>query len=270
MGQERFSLVHSSRAHGTVASIAIGPSRVRDYNVEMRDGGEVCAAGGASDPSPTPSAPAGFRRVLTFAVLAAIAAALGLGYATGRSRRGADRPPPASPAARPPADRVVSPPAPLPLDSTAASGENEERARLIRSYEAEAHALRCALAGRDAAPRHRDFVTERQDLGDELAKARADTARYRQLVLDIESNAPPPLFGTGAPDDLKLIVGIGPVLERMLHQLGVATYRQIAHWSERDIEAFDARLPEFPGRIRRDGWVAQARELHMSKFGERP
>ena len=39
----------------------------------------------------------------------------------------------------------------------------------------------------------------------------------------------------------------------MLHQLGVATYRQIARWSERDIDEFDARLPEFPGRIRRDG-----------------
>ena len=32
-------------------------------------------------------------------------------------------------------------------------------------------------------------------------------------------------FGTAAPDDLKLIVGVGPVLERMLHQLGVTTYR---------------------------------------------
>jgi predicted flap endonuclease-1-like 5' DNA nuclease len=32
----------------------------------------------------------------------------------------------------------------------------------------------------------------------------------------------------------------------------------------------DARLPEFPGRIRRDTWVTQARELHQSKYGERP
>ncbi len=54
----------------------------------------------------------------------------------------------------------------------------------------------------------------------------------------------------------------------MLHRLGVATYRQIAHWSERDIDEIDAKLPEFPGRIRRDGWVTQARELHQSKYGE--
>jgi predicted flap endonuclease-1-like 5' DNA nuclease len=54
----------------------------------------------------------------------------------------------------------------------------------------------------------------------------------------------------------------------MLHQLGVTSYRDIARWSERDIDEFDARLAEFPGRIRRDGWVTQARELHQSKYGE--
>jgi predicted flap endonuclease-1-like 5' DNA nuclease len=113
-----------------------------------------------------------------------------------------------------------------------------------------------------------ELQAERDRLSDELATARAEAARYRQLVIDIENNAPPPFFGPGAPDDLKLIVGVGPVLERMLQQLGVTTFRQIAHWSERDIDEFDARLHEFPGRIRRDGWVTQARELHQSKYGE--
>jgi len=117
----------------------------------------------------------------------------------------------------------------------------------------------------------RAFAEDRRALLAALADARADVARYRQIVVDIENNAPPPLLASpGAPDDLKLIVGIGPVLERMLQQLGISTYRQIARWSERDIHDFDARLPEFHGRIRRDDWVTQARELHMSKYGERP
>ena len=110
--------------------------------------------------------------------------------------------------------------------------------------------------------------SEVQRLTDELGAARAEVARYRQLVVDIENNAPPPLLGPGAPDDLKLIVGVGPVLERMLHQLGVTTFRQVAHWSEDDIDVIDAKLHEFPGRIRRDGWVTQARALHQSKYGE--
>ena len=110
--------------------------------------------------------------------------------------------------------------------------------------------------------------TERRRLAEDLARSRADTERYRALIVDIENNAPSPLMGRDAPDDLKLIVGVGPVLERMLHQLGVTTFRQIAYWSERDIDQFDAKLPEFPGRIRRDTWVTQARELHQSKYGE--
>ena len=120
-------------------------------------------------------------------------------------------------------------------------------------------------------PQLRSFAEDRRRLLGELADARAEIARYRQIVVDIEHQAPPPLLDApGTPDDLKLIVGVGPVIERMLYQLGIATYRQIARWSERDIDAFDARLPEFPGRIRRDGWVTQARALHASKYGTPP
>ena len=106
------------------------------------------------------------------------------------------------------------------------------RCRAMPPTRAQAHAL----------------ADERHALYRALADARGETARYRQLVVDLENNAPPPLLdGPGAPDDLKLIVGIGPVLERMLQQLGIARYRQIARWSERDIDEFDARLAEFPG-----------------------
>ena len=113
------------------------------------------------------------------------------------------------------------------------------------------------------------LAEERHALFRALADARGETARYRQLVVDLENDAPPPLLDSpAAPDDLKLIVGIGPVLERMLQQMGVSRYRQIARWTERDIDEFDARLPEFPGRIRRDAWVTQARALHQSKYGE--
>jgi predicted flap endonuclease-1-like 5' DNA nuclease len=113
------------------------------------------------------------------------------------------------------------------------------------------------------------FAEDRRSLFREVAQARTQVARYRQIIVDIENNAPPPILGErGAPDDLKLIVGIGPVLERLLQQLGIATYRQIARWTEHDIDQMDARLAEFPGRIRRDAWVTQARALHQSKYGE--
>jgi predicted flap endonuclease-1-like 5' DNA nuclease len=169
----------------------------------------------------------------------------------------------------PPAVTIPSPAPPPP--AAAQDGAITERARIIRSLEAETAVLRRAIVSRDAAlTQLADLAADRRSLYAGLAVSRGETARYRQLVVDLENNAPPPFFGTGAPDDLKLIVGVGPVLERMLQQLGITSYRQIARWSERDIDEIDAKLPEFPGRIRRDGWVTQARELHQSKYGAPP
>jgi NADH-quinone oxidoreductase subunit E len=121
---------------------------------------------------------------------------------------------------------------------------------------------------RELEPRGGDAAAS---AADELARTRAELARYRALVIDIENNAPPPILqGAGEPDDLKLIVGIGPVLERMLRALGVTSFRQIARWGPREVAEFDSRLPEFPGRIERDQWVTQARALHEAKYGEDP
>ena len=144
------------------------------------------------------------------------------------------------------------------------------RGRGIRDHEAETAELRKTIGNRDAALiQHNALADDRARLFTELAQSREETARYRQLAIDVEEQAPPPLLGSpGAPDNLKLIVGIGPVLERMLHQLGITTFRQIAGWTERDIDEIDAKLPEFPGRIRRDEWVVQARALHHSTYGE--
>ena len=203
--------------------------------------------------------------------LVAVLAAFGIGYLVGRGRGVAPEPPAATARTEP----APASPEPLPaprLPATPprmADNLNDERARIIRSYEMEiARLQRQAVPSEGITDELAATQAERARLADELAAARGETARYRQLVVDLENNAPPPFFGAGAPDDLKLIVGIGPVLERMLHQLGVTTFRQIARWSERDINEFDAKLPEFPGRIRRDAWVTQARALHQSKYGE--
>jgi predicted flap endonuclease-1-like 5' DNA nuclease len=203
--------------------------------------------------------------------LLALLAGFAVGYLAGRTRRVAFSPLDVqSRAAR--AAEPAELPSPLALPSIPGAADDgliAERARIVRSYEAEAARLRSRRDSADSAMAELTAMrAERARLAEDLAASRIETARYRQLVIDLENNAPPPLFGPGAPDDLKLIVGIGPVLERMLHQLGVTTFRQIARWSERDIDEFDAKLPEFPGRIRRDGWVTQARAMHQSKYGE--
>ncbi len=211
--------------------------------------------------------------LIAFVVLIA---ALVAGFVAGRASRKAaggaiaqaTPPGPVVPLAAPPVAAGHAPAATTPPEPERGVAE---RARIIRSYEDEAARLRRDIRTRDAAQvQLADFADERRRLFGDLARSRAETARYRQLVIDLEDNAPSTLFGPGAPDDLKLIVGIGPVLERMLHQLGVTTFRQVAFWSESDIDEFDGKLHEFPGRIRRDEWVTQARSLHQSKYGEPP
>jgi predicted flap endonuclease-1-like 5' DNA nuclease len=64
----------------------------------------------------------------------------------------------------------------------------------------------------------------------------------------------------GAADDLKLIKGVGAVLERRLNDAGVFHYWQIAQMRKAQIDSLEAVL-RFPGRMVRDNWKAQARAL---------
>lgn len=66
--------------------------------------------------------------------------------------------------------------------------------------------------------------------------------------------------GDGA-DDLKLIKGVGPELEALLHRLGYFHFSQIAGWTPEEVAWVDENLDGFHGRVTRDGWVEQAREL---------
>ena len=61
-------------------------------------------------------------------------------------------------------------------------------------------------------------------------------------------------------DDLKQLSGVGPALEKKLHASGVTSFAQVAAWTEADVEAFGEKL-SFKGRIEREGWIEQAKEL---------
>ncbi|MCU0418597.1 MAG: hypothetical protein MUC38_02980 [Cyclobacteriaceae bacterium] len=66
-------------------------------------------------------------------------------------------------------------------------------------------------------------------------------------------------------DDLKVIKGIGPVIEKKLNEQGIYTFQQIAEFSAAEIEHISEVLEFFPGRIARDHWVEQAQELFQRK-----
>ncbi len=66
-------------------------------------------------------------------------------------------------------------------------------------------------------------------------------------------------------DDLKMISGIGPFIEERLHALDIFTFRQISKFTAQDIDTINDAIEYFSGRIERDEWVAQAKELVHSK-----
>lgn len=66
------------------------------------------------------------------------------------------------------------------------------------------------------------------------------------------------IANTDESDDLELIVGIGPVIEKKLYELHISTFKQIAKLDEDTIAKVNAALEFFPGRIQRDKWVEQA------------
>jgi len=64
----------------------------------------------------------------------------------------------------------------------------------------------------------------------------------------------------GAPDDLAKIKGVGPKSVEKLHALGVFHYDQIAAWSDDNVKWIESSIGA-AGRVKRNGWVAQAQAL---------
>ena len=96
-------------------------------------------------------------------------------------------------------------------------------------------------------------------LGAASVPASAAAAPAAKKAAPKKAAAPKAAAVEGA-DDLKKLSGVGPALEKKLLEAGVTTFAQIAAWTEADIEAFDEKL-SFKGRIEREGWVEQAKEL---------
>lgn len=78
------------------------------------------------------------------------------------------------------------------------------------------------------------------------------------------------------PDDLQMIAGIGPRNERLLNELGIYTWAQVASWKKAERDWVDSYL-SFKGRIEREEWVKQAEALarggeaeYIRVFGKKP
>lgn len=107
----------------------------------------------------------------------------------------------------------------------------------------------------------------------------AEKAEPVAARLPLEESGKP--IGLAAPkggkaDDLKMISGVGPKIEGILHELGIYHFDQIAQWTPAEVVWVDDHL-KFSGRITREDWIAQAkalakggREEYVKVFGKEP
>jgi predicted flap endonuclease-1-like 5' DNA nuclease/uncharacterized protein YoxC len=76
------------------------------------------------------------------------------------------------------------------------------------------------------------------------------------------------LLNGDARDNLKLIKGVGPAIEKTLNEMGILRFNQIAEMSEYEIDRVAHRMKGFRSRIYREDWIGQARDLHDQKVGD--
>ena len=69
---------------------------------------------------------------------------------------------------------------------------------------------------------------------------------------------------SGVGDNLSLISGVGPKIKQSLNELGYTRFDQIAALTPDQIEAIETALKS-KGRVARDEWIAQARDLMEGK-----
>jgi len=121
-----------------------------------------------------------------------------------------------------------------------------------------------------------DAGAEQRQSAEPSPRPKSTAARNAKPDVAAAGNRPVAIEAPAKPDDLKLISGVGPRIERLLNGLGIYTYKQIAAWTEAERAWVDNYL-NFRGRIERDNWVKQAEALakggvaeYEKVFGKKP
>ncbi len=113
----------------------------------------------------------------------------------------------------------------------------------------------------DAARRHNQELAELQsDHNAALARHADDLAKARVTAATPAAVAASAVVASKT-DDLKLIWGVGPEIEKLLNQHGTRSFEQIANWTGKDVSWFEGLLPAFKGRPESEKWVEQCKKL---------
>lgn len=156
-------------------------------------------------------------------------------------------------------------------------GAHEKTKSLLASLKTECAECQRALEALQQAPAADTTSSDDTATKEALAEAAAAQARIAELEAELDKQraansaksaapsapapAPQPAVSaapaTQGSDKLTRIKGIGPVIEKKLHNLGITTFAQIAAFTEEDVSRVNGVL-DFPGRIEREDWISQA------------
>jgi len=169
--------------------------------------------------------------------------------------------PPPAPAAAAPAAAPAASPAPTTAgrkrdvsEEAAPAIKEPKRAAKVSMEKAEAERLAAGVAAKaDGTPNRamREDATGAESPAGKLAGGAAVGKPARARLFEAPS---------GRRDDLKLIAGVGPVLEQALNEIGITTWSQLSGLTPEQIAALEGELG-FPGRVGRDNWLEQAAVL---------
>src|SRR5687767_4112227 len=107
-------------------------------------------------------------------------------------------------------------------------------------------------------------ITEILTGGAKPAKKAAPTKAEAKPETEAQAAALAAPIGEKKADDLSLIGGVGPKILKSLTDMGYTTYAQIANLTADEIEKIEAEI-KMPGRIAREEWAEQAKELAQGK-----
>lgn len=140
---------------------------------------------------------------------------------------------------------------------------------LARTEELQRHLdeARAALGQAKARVEHLEAELKRAHDAELHARQARDEALAKQPASgEVAAGARPvgiadlPPAPDGPADDLTVIKGVGPVLARRLHELGITRFAQLAALTPEQARMIDDVI-DFPGRVERERWIEQAREL---------
>ena len=141
------------------------------------------------------------------------------------------------------------------------SSENE-----LSSLKQETEKLKSQIKEKDALLADCEQKLKLSESAEEIPESDEEAALRRIKEKAKEINFDRIGFASEAEkDDLKIISGIGPFIEKKLNALGIYTFRQIANFTVEDREKVNDAIEFFPGRIMRDDWIGQAKKLMNDK-----